>query len=521
MHRRIKALGFAEAIAPFAAVVFVVSPVWAQAPEDTSEDVPPATSAAPAPPAAPAPVAPAEPVEEVATQEDLDELRSWVKELDERTSKVERDQALDRLSWTANYRTILSSYWYKGPSPDGQPIQVEKTHGEQWLHRLRLDLRTDPEASVRFTGRMTMFKRYGTNTATPFPQDSTETRIPRDASLRLERAWLDWFITDYLALSAGRISYSDGPPNELKDNRSVPDATWGQQMVDGEYETVDLTAIIIPEHLLVRGFYASWSFPRQDDLFSSSLFLNDGTENLRIIGGNLDIRAQAAGSLFVQLGAYHVPKFRPFTVPIPNPAPPPNPSNAPPPFDGSLVFPSDKPASLGSYSNFSALVMWGDIARSGLDVFASGALGILDPNDQAISYPIGPGGVSVPLLQLSSADSDDHNTYFFFGGARFKLPFGDKLAPRLGAEYNFGSRYMISFAGPTSNLTNKLANRGHAVEAYVIQPLAEGLWFRTSYTWIDTNYSGGFFGPAAPFGGTSPEVEQTLRSLSFALDATF
>lgn len=457
------------------------------------------------------------------------ELAERLRDAEHRIDKLETTASLQRLQWSAEYRTIISSFKYHGPSPDGarnpdfSPSIVDRTNAEQWLHRVRLNLRAEPIESLRFTGRLTMFKRFGDNTATPFPQDSSATRIPRDNGIRLERAWLDWFVTKWLALSVGRISYTDGPPNELKDNRAQPDATWGMQMVDGEYDTADVT-LKLGEHVLARGFYASWAFPRQDDLFSNFLFLNNGTENLRIIGGNVDFRMKELGA-FVQLGAYDVPEFRPFTIPIASPTPAPNPTNAPPPFNGGYVFPSALPASLGSYTNVSMLAMFRDIASSGLDMFASGAIGILDPNGSAISYPIGQNGQAVPLLVLSSADADNHTTYFLFTGARYTMPFGEAKAPKLGFEYNYGSRYLISFATPTSNLTNKLANRGHAYEAYYIQPFNEHLFMRFSYSYIDTRNTGGFFGPSGnlfpAFGGTAPPVDQHLHTLSLMLDARF
>jgi len=458
-----------------------------------------------------------------------EELSARLRETEKRVDRLETSASLQRLQWSAEYRTIISSFKYHGPSPDGarnpdfSPRTVDLTNAEQWLHRVRLNVRAEPIESLRFTGRLTMYKRFGSNTATPFPQDSSETRIPRDNGLRLERAWIDWFMTKWLALSVGRISYTDGPPNELKDNRPQPDATWGMQMVDGEYDTADLT-VRLGERFLARGFYASWAFPRQDDPFSSFLFLNSGTENLRIAGGNFDVRLKELGA-FMQLGAFVVPEFRPFTIPIPNPSPLPNPTNAPPPFNGGYVFPSAQPESLGSYSNFSLLAMFKNIGSSGLDLFASGAIGFLDPNKSAISYPIGPNGAAVPLMTLSSADSDDHTTFFFFGGGRYTMPFGETRAPKLGFEFNHGSRYMISFAAPTSNLTNKLANRGNAYEAYYIQPFNEHLFMRFSYTYIDTQYSGGFFGPSAnlfpALGGTAPAVDQHLHTLSLLLDARF
>jgi len=538
-------------------------------PDGTTADVPaplPLVPAAPEPSATTPPVG--APIEV--------ELRDRIRELEGRVDDVEKKSALQRLELAGDYRTTLARYWYHGASPDSNPYArptiVDLQNEEQWLHRVRLMIKAQPSANFRFRGRMSVFKRFGANTTTPSPVDFSQGRVPSDTTLRMDRFWLDWFITKNIALSFGRISYSDGSPAELRENLEKPDATWGLTMVDGEYETFDVTAQLAPE-ILVRGFYASWAFPRNDDLFSSSLFLDSGTDNLRIIGGNADLNLPSA-KMFAQLGAYYVPRFRPFAVPLPNPAyyqnPTANPENAPPPLDGSLVFPSSMPDSLGSYANVSLFVMMRDLA--GFDLFAGGALGFLNPNGEAIKYrgfmydpmsgqPILDASglpAEAPMLNLVGADQGlwvfdaqgnptwsakpaSHITKFIYLGGRWTLPVGGIYAPKLGLEYNHSSRYAISFAQSTDLLTNKLATRGDAWEAYVIQPIGERAFLRLDWTYIDAKFTSGmpgniaggtgFFGsqdnPMAPMqahGGTSPPVDasgQHLHTLSATIHVSF
>ncbi|MBP9205593.1 MAG: DUF3373 family protein [Kofleriaceae bacterium] len=518
--------------------------------EPPTEPVPPALTDL-------TPAAPTDDVVPVAAGE-LDLLRGRVRDLEDRLDEVETRTQLQRLEWSADYRTTLAGYWYHGASPDSNPYAaptvVDLANREQWLHRMRLSIKAQPSKDFRFRGRMSVFKRFGTNTTTPSPQDFSQGRVPSDSTLRMDRFWLDWFVTPKLALSFGRISYSDGSPAELRENLDQPDATWGLTMVDGEYETVDLT-FQANRHVLVRGFYAAWAFPRNDDLFSSSLFLNSGTPDLRIIGGNADLKS-TDGRMFAQLGAYFVPKFRPFAIPLPNPAfyqdPMANPTNAPPPLDGSLVFPSRLPESLGSYGNVSLFAMARDLA--GVDLFAGGALGFLNPNDEAIWYRgFAPDGSEQPVLTLVGSDQGlwtpngydvgeaaDSVTTFLYVGGRWRVPVRSALAPKVGLEFNHGSRYSISFAQSTDLLTNKLAVRGSAVEAYLIQPVTERAFLRLDWTYIDAKYTSGmpgnlaggtgFFGspdnpmdPMSAHGGTSPPVNpsgQHLHALAATLHVT-
>lgn len=551
--------------------------------EDTPPDTMPAPAApttAPEPAPAPAPALPAsEPAD--AGAELAEQLRQRTRELEKRVDELEKKGALQRLELSGDYRTSLARYWYHGDSPDSNPLvpsdhrAVDLENREQWLHRVRFMIKAQPSERFRFRGRMSVFKRYGTNTTTPSPVDFSQGRVPSDTSVRMDRFWLDWFVTDKVALSFGRISYSDGSPAELRESLEKPDATWGLTMVDGEYETVDVTAQVAPQ-LLVRGFYASWAFPRNDDLFSSSLFLDSSVPNLRILGGNADLNLPEQ-KLFAQLGAYVVPEFRPFSIPLPNPAfylnPAANPTNAPPPLDGSLVFPSTLPESLGWYANLSLFVMLRDL--HGIDAFAGGALGFLRPNDEAISYrgfdPMGrvdANGlpIEVPMLTLVGADRGmwvpdgqgglvystgakaDHTTTFLYLGGRWTVPAGGVYAPKIGLEYNRASRYAISFAQTGDLLTNKLATRGSAWEAYVIQPIGERAFLRLDWMYIDAKYTSGmpgniagatgFFGtpdnPLAPpdmavatgaaHGGTSPQVlpgGQHLHVLAATIHVSF
>jgi len=510
----------------------------AAAPADPAP--PAAEPAADAAPPVAAPAADAAPPAASANAEELALLKERLRDLEQRFNTTERKAALQRLEWSADFRSGVATYRYRGPdpsgarNPDGTPVTIRDTNAEQWLQRARFSVKAEPNRSLRLRARMTMFKRYGSNTATLFPQDFSESQIPRDAALRLDRIWLDWFIAPRVALSLGRISYSDGSPAELRENLEKPDATWGQQMVNGEYDTVDLTFQASRE-VLVRLFYASWAFPKNDDLFSSYLFLNNGTDNLRIIGGNMDIHGPDESGFTLQLGAYYVPKFRPFVIPIPSPNPPPNPSNSPPPFDGSLVFPSAMPSSLGSYGNVSALALLRDAGGHGIDLFAAVAVGFLSPNGDAIGYPIGPNGETVPLLTLAGGDfgakgdPGTRRTQFLYAGGRLRLPIARAaVAPKLGFEVNYGSRYMISFAQPSFDLTNKLATRGMAYETYLIQPINKHLFFKLDYQQIRSSYSGGFFGSPLvdPMTGasspeaTAPATESTLHAASLSINAT-
>ncbi|MBK8009974.1 MAG: DUF3373 family protein [Deltaproteobacteria bacterium] len=468
------------------------------------------------------------------------ELEDRLADMEDRLDQAEKKTILDRILWSGEYRTILNAFRYKGPTSNpydltdpSNPLsrrRIKKTTSEVWSHRLSLGLSAEPVRSLRLTGRLVMFKHFGDGDTAPFITDFSAARVPRDSALRFDQLWLDWFALDWLAISAGRIAYTEGNPNELRENSTVRRATWGLQMVDGEYETINLTFNL--EHILpslyARLFYASWFFDDDNDVFGGFGFLDSGTDNLRIFGGNLELTIPGVGKNFVQIGFYTVPRFRPFFLPIPDPAfqPSNDPTHAPAPLNGSLLFPDALPDDMGAYQNASALVEFYDFLDSGLDWFCAGAIGMLHPNGRGISYELpvptaDPNEVvrqSTPFLFLAS-QGDSGTTYFVYAGARYTLPIDP--AVKLGFEFNAASRYWISFAQQTDHLTTKLATRGRAYEAYAILPFNDQLFMRASYLLIDSDYQSGFFGPnPAITGSTAPPYEQTIHNVQLILNAS-
>jgi hypothetical protein len=470
----------------------------------------------------------------------LSEFEERLADAEDRLDRAEKQTVLDRITLSGEYRTMLSGFVYRGPTSNpydltnpADPLsrrRIKKSTQEVWSHRFRLGLKAEPIRSLRFTARLVMFKHFGDGDAPPFITDFSATRLPRDSGVRFDQIWVDWFILEWLALSAGRIAYTEGNPAELRENSTVRRATWGLHMVDGEYETLNLTFNMsrILDGLYARLFYASWFFDNDEDVFGAFGFLDSGTDNLRIFGGNLDITIPGMGKNFIQLGYYIVPHFRPFTLPIPDPGfdPASDPTNAPAPFNGSLLFPSVSPSSLGAYQNASMLVEFYDFFGSGIDWFASGAVGLLSPNGRGIEYELpvptaDPSRVvrqSTPFLFLAS-QGDDGTAFFAYLGARYTLPVW--TGPKLGFEFNYGSRYWISFAQQTDRLVTKLAVRGKAYDAYLLVPINEHLFLRASYLYIDSDYQSGFFGPnPALTGSTAPEYDQDIHNFQLVLNAT-
>jgi hypothetical protein len=543
-----------------ASAAMSTEPAWAQRRRRARRAPAQAAAAQPAQPEPPEPPAqpetlepptqpetpeqPAQPEPPEATDDAPDDER--VAELDERLTyleeamdEVEKRAVLDRMQIGLDYRMILNRFSYKGPDPTALLTggRVNQTTAEVWSHRLIIPMRADITPRLRFTARLGMFKHFGDTDQAPFSFDFQGTRVPRDAGLRVEHAWLDWFVTDWMALSAGRLSYlGRNPPGDLKEHTGYRIPTWGLNLIDGEYEAATVTFTPwrdkLPD-LYVRGFYVSW-FSDFDDPRGDLGFLGTGQSNIRILGAIADMRIPGLDRTYVQFGYLTAPRFPALPIPIADPAYDPDQdfTNAPAPLNGSLLFPSVIPESLGTLNSVSVLVeaLDREIGSLMLDAFAGAALNIAEPNGEAIEYelpnPADPmNRVSTPFFVLVS-DGDTTLSTSVLAGLRLSLPRW-KLPepPRIGIEYNYGSRYSISFAAPSDQLVSKWTVRGQAIDGYLIVPVyRDRMFVRLGVLYIDNQYFNSILGlnpllpPAA--GSVIPPVEQDIVNYNLVMQVT-
>lgn len=458
--------------------------------------------------------APVEGEEEAAPTDEVAELAARVQELEDIVEGLERKAAVQRLGWSAEYRITLSSFRYSGDSldgarnSDGSRRQVTIDNTEQWTHRARLSIQADPTPKLRFRARMVAYKRFGDTSFTPLV-DGAQGRVPHDASVRFDRFWLDWFVTDNLSLSLGRISTTDGSPAELRENLERPAATISLGFVDTEYDAAAATYSLGP--LLLRASYISWQFQRSDDPYGLMPFLARDEVPVRIYGLSMSVRPENPKLPMAELSAYVNPRFR-AVYPLP----------PVPGADGQAVKATYQPKSFGKLGAGTIMLLWRNL--SGFDFFASGSVSFSDPNGKSIEYPLGPNGEPVPVFSLVGSDTDSHLGYHAYVGGRYSFPIGGVHAPKLGFETTYGTRYLVNFVTPTTDLVTRIGVRGHTYDAYYIQPIYDNFFARLSFTLIDYNYAppiGGGLGFTAPFGGTAPEANRKIQGINLMLNAAF
>ena len=425
-----------------------------------------------------------------AVEQDIDD----VVKVQETRGKKSRE---DRVDLGLQHRTIVNNIRTEGTDP------VDGSITNQWSHRLRLETRARFEDKLRFTGRLAVYKHFGESYEGPVGFDSVSTRVPRDTALRLESAYLDWFVADWLTLSVGRVATPEGPPAELREN-TVRSATWGVQMVEGAFESVLLTFDIgdyVPKtyfRLFYSPFFSHSPFnPGNAD----SVFMDSGLKQMNILGFLAESKLPGLGDNLWQLGFVHVPKFRIGLPPQKNPQ------------TGANVFPW-QPDNLGSYSMFNSLLQLRKIRGLDLDAFAAVAVTFYDPNDDAVLYDFG--GPQPFGIGMATQGEEGHTATMFYAGFRAGIPITKGWQPRIGAEYNIGSRFHSSWGSVSDLLLDKLSTRGHAVEGYAILPIiTDHLFMRVGYLGIFRDHTG------MPFLGPTVETEQRVDNIYALLDSSF
>ena len=452
------------------------------------------------------------------------ELADRLSEVEERLDEVEKKTILDRISLSGEYRTIYNGYIYDDGTGE------DEINEELWSHRIRVNLRAEPVESVRISARLAAYKHFGDNDGPAFVPDFERSRLPRDTVARFDQAWIDWFVTDWLAISAGRVAYGGGPPADLMNNNPTRQATWGTPVVDGEYDAVNVTFALPGLNTYLRIFYSSYFFDGGNDDLP---FVDDGTDNLRVFGGNVEFNIPSLGRNLFQFTYLFVPRWTlfPSAIDDPNYDPDADFQNAPGALSQRNIFPSAVPDSLGSWQNIVGLVVLYDLLGSGLDLFVSGSVGLVNSSGEGVEYEIqtsdepGAPRQSTPLLFFAGTEEDGQViTTFLYTGFRYTLPLDAINRPKIGFEFNMGSRYLISLQQATDRLVSKLETRGWAMESYLIFPFNESLFVRLGYLHINRDYGFTFAGPnpAIPSlgGSTAPAVDETLHNFHLTLSAS-
>ena len=463
--------------------------------------------------AAPAP-APAAAV----SRAEYDKLSKDIGNIYDTLDEVETKTLRDRINWGAELRTRVDNY--KLSELSGVDYKLAKTpagglkavfpdsDGEHddnnWTNRVRLNMDAKINDTLSFHGRMAVYKNWGDSDITTMAgfNDMNRAHRPGTSGVNLDRAYVDW-VPDFIvpvAVTVGRHPSSEGPPLEYKENRQRQ-STYPGLLFDTENDGIVVT-FGLERYTGLKN--AGWRFAYgkgyhsdYDDSTSFSFFDDENeASDTNMYATFLESEIPGLDNSLVVLSYAHMTEL-----------------------PGSFLG-NDSPVSLGDMDLYGVHAQASRLLGSNFDLFVSWAGNHSDANGQVQTFPdvsgLGPDPVDVTMGLLSADGTEDRTGSSIFAGLRYTIPFTPLRDPKIGFEYNHGSKYWMSMTLASTEMFNKLATRGDAYEFYYIQPVNENLFFRAGYTFIDYAYTG-----SGSHLGQPAETDAELDNYYLLMDVRF
>jgi hypothetical protein len=407
--------------------------------------------------------------------------------------KVETKTLKDRINLGAELRTRADFFKLKNDPNFGGDGSVEH-NDNHWTNRFRLNLDSEIQKNLLFTGRVTAYKNFANSDSNMFTNDSNAAHVPGDSGLKLDRAYVDWIpegLPIPLALTFGRHPSSEGPPSELKENR-LRQSTYPSLLFDGEADGVVAT-IGLERYLGWKnsGIRFAWGKAYQDTNTMVSYMDNAGGmyDDTNIYAMFFETEIPGVRDSLLVLSALQASNLV---------------------GDGSFLGGAGK-ADIGDMTMYGVHAQANNLIDSGFDLFVSTGINKTDPSGNTVNTMFGPVG-----LLNTGANNDDHTGWAVHAGLRYNIPYKPWNNPKVGFEYNHGSEHWFSFTWGSAELYNKLATRGDAYDLYYIQPFNDNLFGRMGYTHIDYDH-----GMSGMHMGTPGDSTAELDNLYFLLDCRF
>lgn len=394
--------------------------------------------------------------------------------------RVETKSLKDKINLGAEVRTRVDNfkvkdhmYFTAAPKPPGH----EENNDNSWTNRFRVNMDADIRKNLKFTGRLTAFKNFADSSA-PHPDvigDSNAAHLPDGSSIKLDRAYIDWVPENLgipLALTFGRHPSSEGPPNEIKENRKRQ-STYPSLLFDGEADGVVAT-LGLERYIGWKdsGLRLAWGKAFQDnDTVNTYLDSPNGLDDTNLFAGFFETQIPGINDSLVVLSALRA-------------------------NDLAANFPQLLGASqtVGDMDLYGIHLQANKLMNSNFDLFLSLGRNKSHPNGKTLGLPfdINNDGIpdgSIPMGLLNNDGDTSRSGWAVYTGLAYTIPAANFNNPKIGFEYNHGSDYWFSFTSGSTELYNKLAIRGDVYDLYYIQPFNDYLFGRIGYTLAKYDHS--------------------------------
>ncbi len=444
-------------------------------------------------------------------EKELTELKTQLaREREKNHRKVQKLEAAvksNNVRWYGNLRTIgafvntagINSFFQ---STDYTKNLKAKRNTERWLTRFRLNGIAKFE-DFAFHTRISAYYLWGDRDRIYyFPYDDGGRRPTGGAELFLERAYVDWKLSDFpILLTIGRLPVGEGPPADFRNDsvrKSVYPALYFDGSIDGIILSISLEKFTGIRHSGIRIGYGklyqsdvdpSFYLQRKDIKDTRGLFLLYesllpdwvGDDTLSVIG---TAYVRDVTDLLDVNGVYTI--------------------NA---TTGELIPLNEAKYNIGSVKAFGMHLQAKRFFYSDFDAFLSAGVTMTDPD---LSYV----KTSKGTRMISLLGSPEEKTgWAFYTGFRYNF---DKMN-KVGFEFNHGSKYWLTFSQAPEDLMEKLTINGNAYEAYFIHRFAGRIMSRVGFVYLDYDYLMGIPTWAAP----PREVDFTVKTIYGLLDFRF
>lgn len=411
--------------------------------------------------------------------------------------EIETRQLQHKLNLGAELRTRVDSYVVHD-----SPVAGDKEHDDNnWTNRFRINMDAAFADSLSFHGRLAMYKNWGDSddgTASGMLNDANRVHQPNSSNIWVDRAYVDWIpkgLPVPLAITIGRQPSTEGPPFELKENR-LRQSTYPALLFNGESDGIVATLGLqrytgITDMGLRFGYSKFYHSDNDNNTGSAFPFLDDNEAgDSNVFGVIFESEVPGLSDSLAVLSYANVGNL-PFSV-------------VGPIYDESQGVPANM--DLGNLNLWGLHLQARNLADSGMDLFFSYGGNHSSPNGNA---PLHSGLLSADGLEAK-------NGFSVYAGARYTLPLEPLNLPKVGFEFNHGSRYWFSMTMGTTDIFNKLATRGDVYDLYYIQPVNQYLFFRAGYMHVTYDYTG-----SGMYAGDPVATDAVLDNFYLLMDVRF
>lgn len=381
---------------------------------------------------------------------------------------------------TATYYQITNPF-ASPPGVAGAATPESKVKNNSLMtNRFGLNIKAEALEDVRVKARLVMFKVWGHSTASPYlgsyfgdrsdmfgVYDGVSTHVPQDNTVRVDYAYatMSNVFDTPTWISIGRRPSTGGVPGNIRQNREkIGSAGIPNIMVDYAFDGFSLGWA--PDIEALPGFYTKFCGGRG---YESGY--NGATADTDFYGLNAVLYNEDAFYLELQYQTgRHI-----FDIPS----------------DGTILYQAGTATPISVAADLGDIDWFGGVVTSklsNLTLFLSGAASSTSPTSSTWQN-VGNAG----MLWDGLGGPEKHTGSAWYIGGRF-----DMGSTKIGAEYNYGSKYWIGMVPAADDVwTSKLGTRGTVAEVYLIQELKRAKvskkgrsFIRLGYQYYDFEYTG-------------------------------